>query len=137
LILLVLLNESSDTVLLKPHVPLWRTSRGSTGIWGSIQGLIFVWGLLTTWGVVVLFWTGCFVVLCPDSATPPCLVVLVLVGRFMADSSVNRIPAMAVYIRPLLGSFFYGGVSPSKIGLSAPSVERTQLRSTARVFLYT
>jgi hypothetical protein len=52
-------------------------------------------------------------------------------------SCLNRIPAMAVYIRPLFGSFFYGGVSPSKIGLSAPSLERTQLLSTARVFLYT
>jgi hypothetical protein len=36
-----------------------------------------------------------------------------------------------------LGSIFYGGISPSKNGLSAPSLERTQLRSTARVFLYT
>jgi hypothetical protein len=36
-----------------------------------------------------------------------------------------------------LGSIFYRGVSPSKNGLSAPSLERTQLRSTARVFLYT
>jgi hypothetical protein len=33
--------------------------------------------------------------------------------------------------------FFYGGISPSKIGLSAPSLERGQLRLKARVFLYT
>jgi hypothetical protein len=34
-----------------------------------------------------------------------------------------------------LGSFFYGGISPSKIGLIAPYLERTQLCSKARVFL--
>jgi hypothetical protein len=50
---------------------------------------------------------------------------------------INRIPAMAVYIRPCLGGPFYGGVSPSKISPSAPYLERTQLRSKARVFLYT
>jgi hypothetical protein len=33
---------------------------------------------------------------------------------------VNRIGAMAVYIRPLFGVHFYGGISPSKIGLIAP-----------------
>jgi hypothetical protein len=33
---------------------------------------------------------------------------------------INRIGAMAVYIRPLFGVLFYGGVSPSKIGLIAP-----------------
>jgi hypothetical protein len=36
-----------------------------------------------------------------------------------------------------LGYFYYGGISPSKIGLIAPYLERMQLRSTARVFLYT
>jgi hypothetical protein len=92
-ILLGLLNESSDTVLLKPRVPLWRTSRGSTGIWGLIWVFIFVWGLPTTWGVVFLFWTGSFVVLCPDTlgdtVTPPLL--LVLVDRFMAAISVKAV----------------------------------------------
>jgi hypothetical protein len=34
-----------------------------------------------------------------------------------------------------LGSFFYGGISPSKIGLIAPYLEQTQLHSKARVFL--
>jgi hypothetical protein len=34
-----------------------------------------------------------------------------------------------------LGSFFYGSISPSKIGLIAPYLEQTQLRSKARAFL--
>jgi hypothetical protein len=40
-------------------------------------------------------------------------------GHFGMEA-LNRIPAMAVYIRPLFGAIFYGGISPSKIGLIAP-----------------
>jgi hypothetical protein len=41
-----------------------------------------------TWGVIFLFWTGSFVgVLCLDGVSLPGLVVHV--GRFIADSSVN------------------------------------------------
>jgi hypothetical protein len=39
--------------------------------------------------------------------------------------------------RHFWGSFSYRGISSSKIGLSAPSLERAQLRLKARVFLYT
>jgi hypothetical protein len=42
---------------------------------------------------------------------------------------------MAPILAPLLGVPFYGGISPSKIGLSAPSLERAQLRLKTRVFL--
>jgi hypothetical protein len=38
---------------------------------------------------------------------------------------------------PLFGVLFLGGISPSKNRLSAPSLEQAQLRSRARVFLYT
>jgi hypothetical protein len=41
------------------------------------------------------------------------------------------------YYGHFLGYFFYWGVSPSKIGLSGPSLEQAQLRSNARIFLYT
>jgi hypothetical protein len=42
------------------------------------------------------------------------------VSLSLSLSLLNRIGAMAVYIRPLFGVHFYGGVSPSKIGLIAP-----------------
>jgi hypothetical protein len=64
-------------------------------------------------------------------------------GKKMSNISVdngfsfNRIPVMAPILAPLLGVLFYGGISPLKIGLSVPSLERAQLRSKARVFLYT
>jgi hypothetical protein len=39
------------------------------------------------------------------------------------------------YWRHFWGSFFSVGISPSKIGLTAPSLERAQLLLNARVFL--
>jgi hypothetical protein len=67
-----------STVLLKPRVPLWRASRGSA----------VILGLRATWGVVFLFRMGSFcVVLCPGIIT--LVLVLVLVGRFIADISVK------------------------------------------------
>jgi hypothetical protein len=36
-------------------------------------------------------------------------------------STFNRIPVMAPILAPIFGVLFYRGVSPSKIGLSAPS----------------
>jgi hypothetical protein len=78
-ILLVLLNDSSDTVLLKPRVPLWCASRG----------MPVILGLQMTWGVVFLFRMGSFgVVLCPVIITLV-LVVVPVVVRFMADISVK------------------------------------------------
>jgi hypothetical protein len=48
---------------------------------------------------------------------------------------VNSFHVMAPILAPLLGVLFYGGISPSKIGLRAPSLDRAQLRLKARVFL--
>jgi hypothetical protein len=83
LILLVLLNDSSDTVLLKPRVPLWCAS----------QGMPVILGLSATWGVVVLFWMGSFVVvLCSDTFGDTVilpLVLVVVVVRFISDISVR------------------------------------------------
>jgi hypothetical protein len=64
-------------------------------------------------------------------------IVIVIVGSAGATTGApfNRIQAIASILKQEKGSFFYGGVSPSKIGLSAPSLEREQLRSNARVFL--
>jgi hypothetical protein len=49
--------------------------------------------------------------------------------------TINRIPVMAPILAPLLGLLFYGGISPSKIGLIAPYWEPVQALSKARVFL--
>jgi hypothetical protein len=47
----------------------------------------------------------------------------------------NSFQAIVPYMGQEKGVLFYGVISPSKIGLSAPSLERAQLRSKARVFL--
>jgi hypothetical protein len=44
---------------------------------------------------------------------------------------------MAVILRPLFGVHFLRGCISLKKGLSAPSLERAQLCSRARFFLYT
>jgi hypothetical protein len=75
-------NNAYSLKAAKPRVPLWCASRGSTVIWE----LIFVWG------VVVLFWGTCSLVLCPDTLgdTVTCSLVLVFVGgRFMDKISVK------------------------------------------------
>jgi hypothetical protein len=41
---------------------------------------------------------------------------------------INRIQVMSVILRSIFGVLFHGGVSPSKNGLIAPSLERAQLR---------
>jgi hypothetical protein len=58
-------------------------------------------------------------------------------GQFAGGCLLTGFLLWPSYYGHFLGYFFYGGVSPSKNGLSAPSLERAQLRSRARVFLYT
>jgi hypothetical protein len=50
-------------------------------------------------------------------------------------SAFNRTQANGSYMSHEKGSFFYRGVSPSKIGLRAPYLDTMRLRSRARVFL--
>jgi hypothetical protein len=50
-------------------------------------------------------------------------------------AKLNSFHVMAPILAPLLGVIFYGGISSSKIGLRAPSLDRAQLRLNARVFL--
>jgi hypothetical protein len=59
-------------------------------------------------------------------------------GMTRACSSVERLTGFRLlpqYWGRILGSFFYRGVSPSKIGLIAPCWETVHLRLKARVFL--
>jgi hypothetical protein len=53
------------------------------------------------------------------------------------NRNLNSFHVTAPTLAPLLGVLFFGGISPTKIGLSAPSLERAQLRFKAHVFLYT
>jgi hypothetical protein len=49
--------------------------------------------------------------------------------------SINRIPVMVLLTAPLLGVYFYRGISPSKIGHIAPFLDRIQPLSSTRAFL--
>jgi hypothetical protein len=50
---------------------------------------------------------------------------------------VNRIPVMAPISAPILGSVFFWGIFPSKMGRFAPFLATIQALSKTRVFLYT
>jgi hypothetical protein len=52
----------------------------------------------------------------------------------MGINLFNSFQAIAPYMGQKKVSFFYGGVSPSKIGLIAPYWETVHLRLTARDF---
>jgi hypothetical protein len=47
----------------------------------------------------------------------------------------NRIPVMAPILAPILGVYFFRGISPSKIGHIAPFLATIQRLSKTRAFL--
>jgi hypothetical protein len=59
-----------------------------------------------------------------------------LAARYF-NININRIPVMAPISAPILGSLFFGGIFPSKIGRFAPFLATIQALSKTRVFLYT
>jgi hypothetical protein len=57
------------------------------------------------------------------------------ISRLYAGTPINRISVMMPLTAPLLGVYFFGGISPSKIGHIAPFLDRIQALSKARFFL--